>query len=146
MALACVVHYDLLGLFLAHPYGRRIVYTDNEQQQSRPRSGYDHIWTPRPGTDSNTLYFVPRSITVQDHGSGGEDYWTDWDEDVISVNTDGSTPGRRLSDGEVHRWEPAPDTVVDHVPTINTTEEPDDRDDDDDDYVAPGQEWDDDVF
>ncbi|CAI6369451.1 unnamed protein product [Macrosiphum euphorbiae] len=144
VALACVVHYDLLGLFLDHSYGRRIVYTDNERHQYRPRSEFDHIWIPRPGTDPNTLYLVPRTVTVQDHGSEDvEDYWTDSDDVVI--NNRGTT-GSRLSDGEVHRWEPAPDTVVDRVPTTTTTEQPDDREDDGDDYVAPGQEWDDDVF
>lgn len=104
------------------------------------------MWIPRPGTDPSTLYFFPWPITMQDHGSGGEDYWTVWDDDVSSVNTNNGTTGRGPSDGKVHRWEPAPDTVVDRVPTTNTTEEPDDSDDDDDDYVAPGQEWDDDVF
>lgn len=83
---------------------------------------------------------------MQDHGSDGEDYWTDWDDDVSSVNTNNGTTGRGLSDGKVHRREPAPDIVVDRVPTTNMTEEPDDSDDDDDDYVAPGQEWNDDVF
>ncbi|XP_060881123.1 uncharacterized protein LOC132952734 [Metopolophium dirhodum] len=145
VALACVVHYDLLGLFLSHPYGRRIVYTDNERHQHQPRSEFDHIWIPRPGTDPNTIYFIPQQVTVEDHGGDVEDYWTDSDDVVSGVNNRGITDGR-LSDGEVHRWEPVQDTVVDRVPTTTTTEEPDDCDDDDDDYVAPGQEWDDDVF
>ncbi|XP_016659461.1 uncharacterized protein LOC100572990 isoform X2 [Acyrthosiphon pisum] len=146
VALACVVHYDLLGLFLAHSHGRRIVYTDNERHQYRPRSEFDHIWIPRPGTDPNTLYSLPQPVTVQDHGGDVEDYWTDSDDYVVSGVNDNR--GGRLSEGEVHlRWEPAPDTVVDYpVPTTTTTEEPDERDDDGDDYVAPGQEWDDDVF
>lgn len=79
---------------------------------------------------------------MKDHGSDVEDYWTDSDDVVSDVNNRGG----RLSDGEVHRWDLAPDTVVDRVPTTTTTEEPDDCDDDGDDYVAPGQEWDDDVF
>jgi len=145
VALACVVHYDLLGLFLAHSYGRRIVYSDNEQHQYRPRSEFDHIWIPRPGTDPNTLYLVPRPVTLPDHGGRVEDYWTDTD-DVVKCNDRGNAGGK-LCDGEVHRREPAPDTaVVDRVHTTTTAEEPDDRDQDDDDYVAPGQEWDDDVF
>lgn len=159
LALTCVVHFDLLGLFLAHPYGRRIVYTDNEQQQYQPRSELDHIWIPRPGTDPNTLYFIPQPVILPVNVDDGDDYWTDSDDDYWTQSDDdvGGAHNNRgtLSDDEVHQQEPAPDTVVVSVPTTITTEVPDydsdndnnSVDDDDDDYyVASGQEWDDDVF
>ncbi|XP_022171510.1 uncharacterized protein LOC111034545 [Myzus persicae] len=154
VALACLVHYDLLGLFLDHPYARRIVYIHNGQHQHQPRFEFDHIWIPRPGTDPSTLHFLPLPVTVQDAGGKGEGYWTDSDDDVDDAHNNRSTIDGRLSRQDAHQQEPAPDTVVDGVPITTTTEVPDDRDDnnnqnynsDDDDYVAPGHEWDDDVF
>lgn len=154
MALACLVHYDLLGLFLYHPYARRIVYIDNEQHQHQPRSEFDHIWIPRPGTDPSTLYFLPRSVTVQDTGSKAEDYWTDSDDDVHDAHNNHGDAGGRVSGDDAHLREPKVDTVAYGVPITTATEVPDDRDDDNqnyndddyDDYVALGQEWDDDVF
>jgi len=96
---------------------------------------------------------------VQDRGGDGEHYWTDSDDDVSrGANNSRGTTGGRLSDGEVYRWEPAPDTVVDRVSYHHHDQEPNESDDgddyvapgqewdDDDDYFAPGQEWDDDVF
>ncbi|XP_015371870.1 PREDICTED: uncharacterized protein LOC107167365 [Diuraphis noxia] len=145
LALTCVVHYDLLSLFLPHPYGRRIMYADNEQQQYRPRSEADHVWIPKPGTAPNTSYFLPQPVILQVNSDDGEDFWTDSDYDVGGAHNNRGT----LSNVDVHQQEPASDTVVVRVPTITTTEVPDDSDDnyvDDDDYVAPEQEWDDDVF
>ncbi|KAL5233013.1 hypothetical protein ACI65C_000423 [Semiaphis heraclei] len=128
LALTCVVHFDLLGLFLAHPYGRRIVYTDNEQQQYQPRSELDHIWIPRPGTDPNTLYFIPQPVILPVNVDDGDDYWTDSDDDYWTQSDDdvGGAHNNRgtLSDDEVHQQEPAPDTVVVSVPTTITTETP----------------------
>jgi len=108
------------------------------------------MWIPRPGTDTDTLYFLPQPVTLQVNVDGGGDsYWTDSDDDVGGAHNNRGT----LSDDEVHQQEPAPDTVAVRVPTTTTTEVPDydsDNDnnfvDDDDNYVAPGQEWDDDVF
>jgi len=94
-------------------------------------------------------------LQVNDDDSDG--YWADSDDDVDDVgdalNNPGTT-GDRLFNHEANQQEPAPDTVVVSVPTTTTTttKVPNeshndyDYDYDDDDYVAPGQEWDDDVF
>ncbi|KAE9523605.1 hypothetical protein AGLY_016157 [Aphis glycines] len=143
LVMTCVVHYDLFSLFSNHPYGRRIVYTDNERHQRQPTFDFDYIRIPRPGTDSTTFYSPPQFI-VHDHGTDGDDYWT---ESVDGTHSNRGTTGDKRSDNQVHR--PTPDTEVDSVHETTTTEVPnvlDDDYDDDSDYVAPGQEWEDDVF
>ncbi|XP_060840421.1 uncharacterized protein LOC132921417 [Rhopalosiphum padi] len=152
VAMACVVHYDLLGLFRIHPYRQRIVYTDNEQHQHRPTSEFDHLWIPRPGTDPTISYSLLQPIILHDHGGDGDDYWTDSDDNYYDDGTHSNREitGNRHSDDQVHRHWPAPDTeVADRVLATSTTEVPnvlDDAEDDDNDYVAPGQEWDGDIF
>lgn len=144
LAMVCVVHYDLFSLFSNHPYGQRIVYTDNERHQHRPTSEFDHLWIPRPGTDPTTFYSPPRLVIVNDHGIDGDDYWTESDDDTHS---NPGTTGDKRSDNQVHG--PTLNTEVDSVHETTTIEVPNvlaDDYNDDSDYVAPGQEWEDDIF
>lgn len=130
MAIAYVVHYDLLGLFPVHLYGRRFMYADNEQHRHQPTFESDHLWIPRQGTDPTTFNTLPRPVTVND----------DYDDGGTRNNR-----GKRFDDDEVRgRW-PAPDTVVDRVPVTTSTEVQDDSDEDNDDYYFE-QELDDNVF
>lgn len=145
LAMTCVVHYDLFSLFSNHQYGQRIMYTDNERHQHRPTSEFDHMWTPRPGTDPiTTFYSPPRLVIVHDHGTDSDDYWTESDD---GTHRNRGTTEDKHSDNQDHR--PTPDTEIDSVHETTTTEVPNvlaDDYDNDSDYVAPGQEWEDDVF
>uniref|UniRef100_A0A2S2N7A2 Uncharacterized protein n=1 Tax=Schizaphis graminum TaxID=13262 RepID=A0A2S2N7A2_SCHGA len=147
--MACLVHYDLFGLFRIHSDRQRIVYTDNERHQHRPTSEFDHMWIPRPGTDPTISYSLLQPVIVHDLSGDGDDYWTDSDNNYYDDDTHSNrgTTGNRRSDDQVHRHWPALDTEVeDSVLVTNTTDEVPNVLDDDNDYVAPGQEWDDDIF
>jgi len=145
LAMTCVVHYDLFSLCSNRPYGRRILYTENEQHQRRPTSEFefDHIWIPRPGTDPTTFYSPPQLVIVHDHGTDGDGDNSYWTESADGTNSNRETIGDKRSDDQVHR--PTPDTEVESVHETTTTEVPNVLDNDSD-YVAPGQEWEDDVF
>ncbi|XP_025191362.1 uncharacterized protein LOC112591678 [Melanaphis sacchari] len=149
VAMACVVHYDLLGLFPIYPYKRRIMYMDNKRLH-QPASEVDHLWIPKPGTDLNTFYSLPQPVILYDHDGDGGSYWTDSDD----YDYDDSIHGYRentddkSSDDQVHRRCSTSDTDVDSVLATIMTQEPNIPDDydDDNDYIAPGQEKDDDIF
>jgi len=81
---------------------------------------------------------------LHDHGTDGDDYWTESDD---GTHSNRGTTGDKRSDNQVHK--PTPDTEVDSVYETTTTEILNvfaGDYDDDSDYVAPGQEWEDDVF
>lgn len=63
VTMACVVHYDLLGLFLTYPYGRYAYTTVGEPQHQhdhQPVVDFNGMWMPKPGTDPNVRYPGPK--------------------------------------------------------------------------------------
>lgn len=114
--MACVVHYDLFGLFPTYPYGRHARNTADERrpqkQQQEPeqkqryyepvQSAIDDMWIPRPGTDPHSQFQRP-TIVVHDYGdyrTDASDYWMD--DDYWTEVTDVENDDRALDRDDGH--------------------------------------------
>lgn len=166
-ALACVVHYDFLGLITSSNLRRTVDSIDKVYQHrcdGGPVLEFKNIWIPKPGTDinlGNPDIFKP-VVLVDDYDDNGfwsddsgdeDDFWHVTTDDEDAVDDDGGgTPAADIKDGGTPAADIKDDgtprrSAVDRQTVDDNTENRRLSDDyDDSDYVAPGQEMDDDVF
>lgn len=169
--MACLVHYDLLGLFQRYPYVTRYMYSDDRPMlHHRHQPVFDRTWLPGPGTDPNTFHWGPSTMVDHQGWSNEDNKKSDGvvcpavgDEDC---STNGDTESGKSPDGDRVDLKPRSNAIDDSVQITTATvapspsrtndndDESGDSDDDDDfgdfdddeDYVPSGDEYDDDVF
>ncbi|VVC32680.1 Hypothetical protein CINCED_3A020589 [Cinara cedri] len=91
--MACLVHYDLLGLMSNyHPYRQRthVQFDEQHERHHYPVLEFDNLWMPRRGTDTqNAYYFKPTILVNNFDNNDNDDFWSvGSDDDRDSENDD----------------------------------------------------------